>query len=135
MLFSFLPVQAIEKALEHDTVGIFANPNARKGPAARYCYVFCQPRCSKRAQSRILPSFLRIQMLDGHRQQKTLEGTGLTGSENCKSYMLAVVSRSPRQGRPGPKIIANFTCWLWSARGLKRPRTVLERNLRCSCNS
>jgi hypothetical protein len=37
ILLSFLPIQVLKKGLEHDTVVIFANAIAQKGPVARYC--------------------------------------------------------------------------------------------------
>ena len=67
-------------------------------------------------------------MLIGRRQQETLEGPRLTGSRDCKSYTLAVISRRPRkaQGRPGPKI-ANLMLAVVS----RRPQKALGR----SCES
>ena len=49
-----LRMHVLKKAPEHDTVVIFANTGAQKGPGARYCCYFCQFRCSKRARNTIL---------------------------------------------------------------------------------
>ena len=40
-LLAFLLIQMLKKAPEHETVGIFANSDAQKGPGARDCWHFC----------------------------------------------------------------------------------------------
>ena len=126
MLLSCLLIEVLRKASEHGNYCCqFCQLKCSKCTEARDCCHCCDLKCSKRPWNTILSSFLIIQAVKkaaehetviifiGCRQQETLEGPGLTRSENYLSHTLAVVSRSPRKarGRPGPKIV-NFIRWL-----------------------
>ena len=79
-LLAFFLLQVLKKVPEHETVGIFANSDAQKGPGARDCETvsifanlgaqngpkvrdcchFCYFRCLKRPRSTRLLAFLQL---------------------------------------------------------------------------
>jgi hypothetical protein len=69
---AFSPLLVFEDGPEHDTVVIFANSAAQKGPGARYCCHFCHFCFSKKARSMILLSFSQLLALDNGPEHDTV---------------------------------------------------------------